>query len=105
MEALWSRFLPAYAVLRDLLGEQRVGDPRLVEADFGFRRDIDPAHRLFDVALGGGALLDLGIYTAQLVAMVLGHPDRVVADGAHRRHRRRRAGGRRAPPPGRSPRA
>ena len=81
MEAMWSRFLPAYVILRDLLGEQRVGDPRLVEADFGFRRDLDPAHRLFDLALGGGALLDLGIYTAQLVALVLGHPDRVVADG------------------------
>ena len=81
MEAMWSRFLPAYAVLRELLGEQRVGDPRLVEADFGFRRAVDPAHRLFDLALGGGALLDLGIYTAQLAAMVLGHPDRVVAQG------------------------
>jgi predicted dehydrogenase len=81
MEAMWSRFLPAYGILRDLLGEQRVGDPRVVEADFGFRREIDPAHRLFDLALGGGALLDLGIYTVQLVAMVLGHPDRVVADG------------------------
>ncbi len=81
MEAMWSRFLPAYGVLRDLLGEQRVGDPRLVEADFGFRRDLDSRHRLFDLALGGGALLDLGIYAAQLVAMVVGHPDRVVADG------------------------
>jgi predicted dehydrogenase len=81
MEAMWSRFLPAYGILRDLLAEGRVGDPRLVEADFGFRRDLDPAHRLFDVALGGGALLDLGIYTVQLVAMVLGHPDGVVAQG------------------------
>jgi len=81
MEAMWSRFLPAYGVLRDLLGEERVGEVRLVEADFGFRRDIDPAHRLFDLALGGGALLDLGIYAAQLVALVLGHPDRLVAQG------------------------
>jgi len=81
MEAMWSRFLPAYGVLRDLLGEERVGEVRLVEADFGFRRDIDPDHRLFDLALGGGALLDLGIYAAQLVALVLGHPDRLVAQG------------------------
>ena len=80
MEAMWSRFLPAYAVLRDLLGAGPRGEPRLVEADFGFRRDLDPTHRLFDLALGGGALLDLGIYTAQLIALVLGHPDRVVAD-------------------------
>jgi predicted dehydrogenase len=81
MEAMWTRFLPAYVILRDLLGEQRVGDPRVVEASFGFRRPIDPAHRLFARDLGGGALLDLGIYTAQLIASVLGHPDRVVAEG------------------------
>ena len=81
MEAMWTRFLPAYVALRDLLGEQRVGDPRLVEASFGFRRPVDPLHRLFARELGGGSLLDLGIYTAQLIASVLGHPDRIVAQG------------------------
>ncbi|HKY66821.1 MAG TPA: Gfo/Idh/MocA family oxidoreductase [Acidimicrobiales bacterium] len=81
MEAMWTRFLPAYSILRDLLGEQRVGDPRVVEASFGFRRPIDPVHRLFARELGGGSLLDLGIYTAQLIALVLGHPDHVVAQG------------------------
>jgi predicted dehydrogenase len=79
MEALWSRFLPAYAVLRDLLAAGRIGTPLVVEADFGFRREVDPAHRLFDRALGGGALLDLGIYPVQLASLVLGPPDRVVA--------------------------
>jgi len=79
MEAMWSRFLPAYVALRGLLADGRVGTPRMVEADFGFRRPVDPAHRLFDPVLGGGALLDLGIYTAQLASLVFGAPDQVVA--------------------------
>jgi predicted dehydrogenase len=81
MEAMWSRFLPAYRILVDLLGEGRIGDPRLVEGDFGFRVPVDPDHRLFAPALGGGATLDLGVYPVQLCTLVLGPPERVVADG------------------------
>jgi predicted dehydrogenase len=81
MEAVWSRFLPAYRALAEVLGEGRIGEPLLVEADFGFRLPVMPEHRLFDRALGGGALLDLGIYPIQLCSLVLGEPDRVVADG------------------------
>src|ERR1700735_99406 len=81
MEAIWSRFLPAYRSLVDLIGEGRIGEPLLVEADFGFRRPLEPDHRLFDLALGGGALLDLGIYPIQLCSLLLGSPERVVADG------------------------
>ena len=81
MEALWSRFLPSYRVLAELLGEERVGEPMVVEADFGFRVPLMPEHRLFDLAQGGGALLDLGIYPLQLCSMVLGTPDHVVAEG------------------------
>jgi predicted dehydrogenase len=81
MEAMWSRFLPAYRILVDLLGEGRIGEPLVVEADFGFRVPVEPDHRLFDTALGGGATLDLGVYTVQLCTLVLGPPERVVADG------------------------
>lgn len=81
MEALWSRFLPPYRVLRSLLDEGAIGEPILVEADFGFQAAFDPTHRLFDLAQGGGALLDLGIYPVQLCTFVLGLPERVVADG------------------------
>jgi predicted dehydrogenase len=81
MEALWSRFLPPYRRLRDLLDEGRIGEPLLVEADFGFRVPVAAEHRLFAPALGGGALLDLGIYPVQLCALVLGRPERVAADG------------------------
>jgi len=79
MEALWSRFLPAYPVLTRLLDDGAIGRPRLVEADFGFRMPVDPAHRLFDLAQGGGALLDLGIYPLNLAFLVLGHPVEVHA--------------------------
>jgi predicted dehydrogenase len=79
MEAIWSRFLPASVTLRDVLAEGRIGTPLVVEADFGFRRPVEPHHRLFDLTLGGGALLDLGIYPLQLASMVLGTPDDVAA--------------------------
>ncbi len=81
MEALWSRFLPPYDLLRQLLGEGRIGQPLLVEADLGSRVEIDPGHRLFDLAEGGGSLLDLGIYPVQLSTLVFGAPDRVTAEG------------------------
>jgi predicted dehydrogenase len=81
MEAIWSRFLPAYRSLVEVIGEHRIGEPLLVEADFGFRRPLEPEHRLFDLALGGGGLLDLGIYPLQLCSLVLGTPEHVVADG------------------------
>jgi predicted dehydrogenase len=81
MEAIWSRFLPSYRALVDVIGEGRIGEPLLVEADFGFRRPVDPDHRHFAPELGGGALLDLGIYPIQLSTLVLGPIERVVVDG------------------------
>lgn len=81
LEALWSRFLPAYTELRALLAQGVIGEPRMVEAEFGFVLPFDPAHRLFDPGLGGGATLDLGIYPIQLGHLVFGPPDEVAATG------------------------
>jgi predicted dehydrogenase len=81
MEAIWSRFLPAYRSLVDVVRSGRIGDPLLVEADFGFRRDLDPEHRLFRLDLGGGGLLDLGIYPVQLSSLLLGPIEHVAAEG------------------------
>ncbi|MDT3446599.1 Gfo/Idh/MocA family oxidoreductase [Pseudofrankia sp. BMG5.37] len=81
MEAIWSRFLPTYRSLVDVLASGRIGQPLLVEADFGMRWPIRPEHRLFDPDLGGGALLDLGIYPVQLCSLVLGSAEHVAAAG------------------------
>nr|WP_119589755.1 Gfo/Idh/MocA family oxidoreductase [Streptomyces scabiei] len=81
MEAMWSRFLPAYVKVRELLAEDVIGEVQSLEADFGFQFPADPEHRLFDRALGGGSLLDLGVYPLSLASMVLGTPDRVTAYG------------------------
>ncbi|HXY27534.1 MAG TPA: Gfo/Idh/MocA family oxidoreductase [Acidimicrobiales bacterium] len=81
MEGIWSRFLPAYRALVDVVGSGRIGEPLLVEADFGFRRPLDPDHRLFRADLGGGGLLDLGIYPVQLCSLLLGRPEHAAAEG------------------------
>lgn len=81
MEALWTRFLPSYAELIRRLDDGSVGEARMVEGDFGFVLPLDPAHRLFDPALGGGATLDLGIYPVHLAHLVLGAPVSVAAAG------------------------
>ena len=81
MEAIWPRFLPAYRALMDVVRSGRIGEPLLVEADFGFRRALDPDHRLFRADLGGGGLLDLGIYPLQLCTLLLGPVEGVAAQG------------------------
>jgi len=81
MEAMWSRFLPSYVRLAQLLDERAIGDPQLLEANFSFRMpDSSVAgHRLFDPQRGGGALFDLGVYPVQLAHLVFGAPDTVAA--------------------------
>jgi len=72
MEALWARFTPPMAQAREWLAGGAIGEPRLVQASFGFRLPVIPASRLFDRALGGGALLDAGIYPLAFASMVFG---------------------------------
>lgn len=72
MEAMWTRCLPALAEVRRLIAAGEIGTPHQLSADFGFPGTRDPAHRLNDPALGGGALLDLGIYPLSIAAAVLG---------------------------------
>jgi predicted dehydrogenase len=82
MEAMWTRFQPAVVALRELLSDGAIGEVRAVQADLGVRRSFDPADRLFDPALGGGAMLDLGVYVVSFAQMVLGAPDSVTASGS-----------------------
>ncbi|WP_342476956.1 Gfo/Idh/MocA family oxidoreductase [Paenibacillus sp. FSL H7-0350] len=78
MEAMWSRYIPAQVKVREWLAAGRIGEVRLVKADLGFRADWNPEGRLLNPALGGGALLDVGIYPVSFASMVLGpHPEKV----------------------------
>jgi predicted dehydrogenase len=79
MEAMWTRFLPHVIALRRLLNEGALGDVLTVEADHGQWFEKDPDFRLYAPALGGGALLDLGVYPVSFASMVLGTPKSVTA--------------------------
>jgi len=79
MEAMWTRFLPHTALIRDWLGRGLLGDVVTVTADHGQWFAEDPQFRLFAPELGGGALLDLGVYPVSFASMVLGTPSRIVS--------------------------
>jgi predicted dehydrogenase len=79
MEAMWTRFLPHTAVIRDWLGQGVLGELVTVTADHGQWFAEDAEFRLFAPSLGGGALLDLGVYPVSFASMVLGAPSRIVS--------------------------
>ncbi|MEF8865191.1 MAG: Gfo/Idh/MocA family oxidoreductase [Salinibacter sp.] len=75
MEAMWTRFLPVMDDVHRLVHEeQALGDVHLLRADIGVTQPFDPDHRLFDPALGGGALLDLGVYPMAFAFDLFGPP-------------------------------
>src|SRR5215210_5545944 len=74
MEGMWTRFFPLMEEVRRLVSTGALGEVRMLNVDFGFRADPDPASRLFAPGLGGGALLDVGVYCVSLASMVLGRP-------------------------------
>ena len=79
MEAMWTRFLPHLVRVREVLAAGTLGQVVTVTADHGQWFADDAEHRLFAPSLGGGALLDLGVYPLTLASMVLGSPDVVTA--------------------------
>ncbi len=82
MEAMWTRFLPGVARLRDLVAHGAIGELRAVHGDLTARRQFDPQDRLFAPELGGGAVLDLGVYVLSFAQAFLGTPDVVHAVGS-----------------------
>jgi predicted dehydrogenase len=74
MEAMWTRFLPSLEHVRKVMASGRIGEPRTLTADFGIQPEFDPTSRLFDPRLGGGALLDLGVYAVSLGHWLFGDP-------------------------------
>jgi predicted dehydrogenase len=80
-EAMWSRYLPQYDVLRRTVEQGTLGDLVLVQSDHGQALYPDGPQRLSDPALAGGALLDLGVYPAALTDHLLGPLEDVAARG------------------------
>ena len=74
MEALWTRFIPSMSHALELIAEGKIGEVHTVKSDFGFIMPFDPQSRLFNKALGGGSLLDIGIYPALLNLLIFGKP-------------------------------
>lgn len=79
MEAMWTRFLPMMNQVRAWLDEGAIGPLQALYADFGFRAGFNPEGRLFNLDLGGGSLLDVGIYPLALAVQLFGEPNRIQA--------------------------
>lgn len=83
MEAMWTRFLPPIRRVREWIRDGKIGEVRLVKAEFGFRMGWDPEHRLLNPELGGGALLDAGIYPVSFASMIFGAKPEKVYSTSH----------------------
>ncbi|HRI79377.1 MAG TPA: Gfo/Idh/MocA family oxidoreductase [Cyclobacteriaceae bacterium] len=79
MEGMWSRFFPVIHKALELIKSGAIGDIQFLNADFGFPAPANPDSRIFNLALGGGAQLDVGVYPMFLALLVLGKPDNIKA--------------------------
>jgi predicted dehydrogenase len=79
MEGMWTRFIPATEKMLDLIKEGEIGEVLFIRADFGFKAGYDPEGRIFNKKLGGGSLLDIGIYPIYLSLITLGIPTDIKA--------------------------
>jgi predicted dehydrogenase len=75
MEALWTRFLPSVIKAEELIRDGKLGELIHIKSDFGFKAKFDPTGRIFNNELGGGSLLDIGIYPVFIALLLLGVPD------------------------------
>lgn len=83
MEGMWTRFLPAVSKTREWLATGTIGEVRMARAEFGIRCGWNPESRLLNPVLGGGALLDIGIYPISLISMVYGRQPSEITSMAH----------------------
>ncbi len=79
MEALWTKFLPHYQKVQELVAAGELGDIRSMLVNFGFIPQPPVPERLLDPALGGGTMLDIGIYNVFITLSILGRPDEIEA--------------------------
>lgn len=83
MEAMWTRCFPAVEQVSKWLADKRIGQVRVLEADFGINSMAGPEHRINNLQLGGGALLDLGIYVVSLASLVFGRQPEKISSSVH----------------------
>ena len=79
MEAMWSRFIPGVQKAKEMVERGEIGKLHTIKADFGFNAPLDMEGRLYNKSLGGGSLLDVGIYPVFLALLLLGKPKRIHA--------------------------
>ncbi|MCP9200699.1 Gfo/Idh/MocA family oxidoreductase [Gramella sp. GC03-9] len=79
MEAMWTMFLPHFQHVLELVNSGKYGKVKKIKADFGFKAEFDASKRLFNKSLGGGSLLDIGIYPVFLAYAILGYPEKIEA--------------------------
>ncbi len=79
MDALWTRFMPTILKTMEYIEKGVIGEVKSLKADFGFKTDFQPEGRLFNSEMGGGSILDIGIYPVFLSLLVLGYPETIKA--------------------------
>jgi len=79
MEALWTRFNPSFVEVKKRIDDGEIGEIKYINADFAFRSDFSTDDRTLNINLGGGAILDIGIYPAFLTYALLGIPKEIMA--------------------------
>lgn len=79
MEAMWSRFFPTTHKALELIQSGAIGEVKFLQADFGFAAPVNLDNRVYKLALGGGAQLDVGVYPMFLALLALGKPDEIKA--------------------------
>jgi predicted dehydrogenase len=75
MEAFWSRFNPVIQIIKSIIDSNELGKIKLLKADFGFKSIYNPEGRVFNPLLGGGSLMDVGVYPLFLASLLLGKPE------------------------------
>ncbi|MBS1564159.1 MAG: Gfo/Idh/MocA family oxidoreductase, partial [Bacteroidetes bacterium] len=81
LEGMWVRFLPSIKQLLDIVASGQIGEVISVQADMSYKAPKDQNNRYFNPDLGGGSLLDLGVYPIFLASLLLGRPHRLCAGG------------------------
>ena len=77
MEAFWTRFQPSFLKVMEIIQSGELGALKMVRSDFAFNAEYNPEKRLYNVGLGGGSLLDIGIYPIFMSLMAFGKPSEI----------------------------